>query len=323
MVETTRLIAEFAAGLDDHAPALPARAAAKRHLIDAIACALGALDCAPARIARAAAARVGGSGGLSALGLPTKTATEHTAFANTVMIRYLDFNDTGHGGHPSDVIGAILAMAESRRSNGRQVIRAMHAAYETYAALRRGGLYGDLLRQRHVDQLQATVSAAVGAGVTLGLDEWRLGHAVSLAQTPSIPLRVPRTGTLSDWKGCATAHGAMTAVFAARLAEQGLTGPAQPFEGISGLCHLLGIGPLDLSTIGQPREGRGAIEATCLKFFPVEYNAHGPVHAALSLRDRFSVDEVERITVALHWSGWHEIGRGAGDAAAKWSPVNR
>jgi 2-methylcitrate dehydratase len=38
------------------------------------------------------------------------------AFANTAAIRYLDFNDTYPGGHPSDCLGALLALAESARS---------------------------------------------------------------------------------------------------------------------------------------------------------------------------------------------------------------
>ena len=323
MDRPTRCIAEYAAGLDYGSLAPSARHAASRHFVDALACALGTMGSRPARIARAIAATANGSYGASVLGLSKKTVPEYAAFANAAMVRFLDFNDAGHGGHPSDMIPAILALAEPRRSSGREVIRAMHAAYETYAVLRRGGLYGDLLRRRHVDQLQAVVGCAVGAGVILGLDAPRIAHAISLALTPSVPLRVTRTGTLSDWKGCATAHSAMTGVFAARLAERGLTGPAQPFEGIAGLCEMLATGPLDLATIGQPRDGRSAIEATCLKVYPVEYSAQGPVQAVLSLRQQFDVADVEAMVVSLHWSGWHEIGGGAGDGAAKWNPTTR
>jgi 2-methylcitrate dehydratase len=319
----TRAIAEFAASLRYESLAPSSVRAATRHLIDSVACALGALDSRPATISRAIAGTASSDFGASVFGLSHATTSEYAAFANTAMVRFLDYNDTGIGGHPSDMIAAILALAEPRRASGRDVITAMHAAYETYAAMRRGGLHGSLLKDRHVDQVSAIFGSAAGAGVTLGLDVPRMANAIALAMTPSIPLRVTRTGAISDWKGCATAHCAMTAVFAARLAEQGLTGPPQPFDGAAGFCQMLGIGHLDLDGIGQPRNGLSAIESTALKYYPVNYNAQGPVHAVLALRDGLRLDDVERVTVSLHWGGWHEIGGGAGDHDEKWNPSTR
>ncbi|NWG73398.1 MAG: MmgE/PrpD family protein [Rubrivivax sp.] len=150
-----------------------------------------------------------------------------------------------------------------------------------------------------------------------------MAHAISLAITPSVPPRVTRTGVISDWKGCATAHCAMTAVFAARLAQQGLTGPSQPIDGAGGLRDLLGLAPLDLTPIGQPLSGPSAVETTGLKAHPAEYSAEGPIESVLLLRDGLSPDQIERIDVFLHWSGWHEIGGGAGDGPEKSAPATR
>lgn len=319
----TRHLSEFVTGLDALALAPAAVRAATRHLIDAVGCALGAIDAHPAVVARDIAATAPCAGGASVFGLPATTAPEYAAFANTAMVRYLDYNDTGHGAHPSDTIPAVLALAEGVRASGRTVVAGMHAAYETYAAVRRGGLYGDVLRRKHVDQIVASLGGAVGASVVLGLDARRAANAISLALTPSVPLRVTRTGTVADWKGCATAHCAMTSVFAARLAARGLTGPARPFEGIGGLCDLLGIGAIDLTSIGQARDRRGAIETTGLKLYPAEYSAQGPIASVLALREGLDLDEVEQVTVLLHWSGWHEIGGGAGDLREKSDPSTR
>jgi 2-methylcitrate dehydratase len=239
------------------------------------------------------------------------------------VVRFLDFNDTGNGGHPSDMIAAVLALAEPLRASGKEVIKAIHAAYETYAAVRRGGLHGNILRGKHVDQIYAILGSVVGAGVVLGLDVPRMANAIALAITPNVPLRVTRTGVISDWKGCATAHCSMAAVFAARLAEQGLTGPSRPFEGLAGFCDMLDLGPLDLEGIGRPRDGLSAIESTGLKCYPADYNAQGPLASILALRAQFSLDEIEQVTVSLHWGGWHAIGGGAGDRSEKWDPVTR
>lgn len=323
MDTTSRAIAEYAVSMQQ-AP-LPAGSAdaVTRHLIDSIACAFGALEARPAQVARAIAGTATSSAGASVFGLAQPTTPEYAAFANTVMIRYLDYNDTGNGGHPSDMMSAVLALGEARGAGGSQVIRAVHAAYETYAAVRRGGLYGNLLRDKHVDQIYAILGAVAGAGVMLELSLEQMGHAIALALTPSIPMRVTRTGLISDWKGCATAHGTMNAVFAARLAGQGLTGPDRPFEGLAGFYEMFGLAPLDLTTLGQPRNGRSALQSTGLKYYPADYNGQGPIALTLALRDEARLDEIDQIVVSVHWGGWHAIGGGAGDHDEKWDPQTR
>lgn len=323
MDTTSRALAEYAVSMQQAPVPASSAEAVTRHLIDSVACAFGALGSRPAQVARAIAGTATSTAGASVFGLAQPTTPEYATFANTVMIRYLDYNDTGNGGHPSDMISAVVALAEARGAGGAQVIRAVHAAYETYAAVRRGGLYGNLLRDKHVDQVYAILGAVAGAGVMLELDLEQMGHAIALALTPSIPMRVTRTGLISDWKGCATAHGTMNAVFAARLAGQGLTGPDRPFEGLAGFYEMFKLAPLDLSTLGQPRNGRSALQSTGLKYYPADYNGQGPIALTLALRDQARLDEIDQIIVSVHWGGWHAIGGGAGDHDEKWDPQTR
>jgi 2-methylcitrate dehydratase len=316
----TRALASLAVSLKFEDLTRAAVEATKRHLIDTIGCALGAIDAKPATIARRLCPAVTGDTAASVFGLAYRTTPEHAAFANTCMVRYLDFNDTGIGGHPSDMIAAVFALAEPRRASGRTAIAAINAAYEAFAGLRYGGFSP---RRCNIDQIQCAIGAAVGAASMHGLNEEQAANAVSLALTPSVPLRVTRSGALSQWKGCATAHGAMTAVLAARWAGEGLTGPPRPFEGAGGLCELLHIDPPDLDRIGAPVEGLSAIEATGLKAFPAEYSAQGPIALAMKLREKCRLDDIEQIEVALHWSGYDEIGGGQGDHDEKWNPTTR
>ena len=319
----TRQLADYAVGLKyEGIPRAAIRAIVQR-LLDSVGCAFGAMDLNPARIARTISETVGDDSGASVIGSRNKTAPEYAAFSNTVMVRYLDFNDTGIGGHPSDMIPAILALAETQGASGRAVIKAIFAAYEVVAGLRRAGLYGDRLRSRHIDQVQSVLGSAAGAGSILNLTETEMANAISLAITPNVPLRVVRTGELSDWKGCATAHSSMMAVFAARLAGAGLTGPGRPFDGPAGLRDLIGIPPLDLSRLGQPLDGLAAVQATCLKPYPSEYSSQGPIESILALRAQIPLEDLERITIFLHRSGWQEIGGGQGDQAEKWDPKTR
>lgn len=322
----TQQIAKYAIDLNYSSISPSAVASIVRHLLDAIGCAFGAQSSRPAAIARkiAATAATSDNAGASVFGLNAKTMPEFAAFANTVMIRYLDYNDTGIGGHPSDMIPSILVLAEPVHASGQKVIKAILAAYETVAGLRRGGLYGTKLRKKHIDQVQSVVGSVVGAGIMLDLEFEQMANAISLAITPNIPMRVVRTGELSDWKGCATAHCSMMAVFAARLAKEGLTGPNKPFEGAAGLYDLIDIGePLDLTDLGLMRNGLSAVESTCLKWYPSEYSSQGPIGTILQLRPEINIEEIESITVALHWAGWHEIGGGQGDKDEKWNPTTR
>ena len=51
-------------------------------------------------------------------------------FANSVMIRYLDYNDIAVGGHPRDSIPGTLSVADYLNSDGKSVITSMAVAYE-------------------------------------------------------------------------------------------------------------------------------------------------------------------------------------------------
>lgn len=319
----TRQMATYAVGLDFSSIPRSAVESTIRHLLDSIGCAFGTQSSRPAAVARRMAVAASSNAGASVFGLNTKTTPEFAAFANTVMIRYLDYNDTGIGGHPSDMIPSILALAEPLHASGQKVIKAIFAAYEVVACLRRAGLYGNRLRKRHVDQVQSVLGSVVGAGVMLDLEFEEMANAISLAITPNIPMRVVRTGELSDWKGCATAHCSMMAVFAARLAKEGLIGPNRPFEGVAGLCDLIDVGPLDLTDLGLMRNGLSAVESTCFKWYPSEYSSQGPIGIMLQLRQEIDFEEIESITIALHWAGWHEIGGGQGDKDEKWNPKTR
>ena len=87
----------------------------KRRMIDTLGCAMGCYDMEPPRMARAHALEAVSTPGSTVLGTRHKTTPELAAFANGVMVRYLDFNDTsmsGNAGHPSDNIPAVLAAAE-------------------------------------------------------------------------------------------------------------------------------------------------------------------------------------------------------------------
>lgn len=292
--------------------------AAKRTMVDTIGCAVGGIDAPPARIAREMAGDVTAKLAATVMGSRARSTAELGAFANAVMVRYLDYNDmyfspVGGGGHPSDIISTAIAVGEALGSSGRDVLLSVVVGYEVL-----GALAGTVrLRERGWDQgLNAVVATAVMAGKLLGLTKEQLGHAISLAIIPHIPARQTRVGELSMWKGCATAGAARNGIFAALLASKGMTGPPEPFEGFDGIKQLV-TGPFELALPTAP--GPFVIERTHTKSRPAEYNAQGPLDLILRLRPKIDLAHVQRIHVDTYWLAYSEIGM----EKQKWDPQTR
>lgn len=295
----------------------------KNHLVDTFGCAIGAINSKPAKVARQMASSARLEEGCTVFGSKFGSTPEYAAFANTAMVRYLDYNDTGNGGHPSDTISAILALAEENKVSNELVAKAINASYETYSGIRKSGLYGNLLRKKHIDQIYAVIAGVVGCSVVLDLNLNQAANAISLALTPNIPMRAARTGKISYWKSTATSHSALMSVFSARLSKFGMTGPEKPFEGSGGFYQMFDISPLNMEHFGSLIDGLTALESTGFKKYPANYNAQGPAEAASSISNKIKVSEIKKVEVYLHWGGYHSQGGGAGDKFEKWNPQTR
>jgi 2-methylcitrate dehydratase len=321
--ENSRAIADFAAGhaFADISPA--AVAATLRHHLDGLGCAAGGFASEPVAIARAMAGLATMPGGCTVFGLERPSTPEYAAFANGCAVRHLDYNDTylagkGGGGHPNDMAPALFAAVEMAGGSGRDLINAIYIGYEIFGAI----CNAIRLRGKGIDQ-GASIGIATAAATAriFGLDAKGIATAVALAIVPATPVRVTRAGELSHWKGCATAHAAMTGIFAARLAKAGMSGPEDPFTGVDGFCNL--SGPFTLKDIGRHAGGPSAIEETAFKFFPSEFNSQGPITLLLEMRKDFDPADIVALRIASYHLTWHEIGGGQGDRAEKWDPRTR
>jgi 2-methylcitrate dehydratase len=313
----TATLAEYATSLRYEDLTGDAVHALEKVLVDTIACAIGAYDSEPARIARRIAsrsssvppARVWGSGALSSV--------EAAAFANGVMIRYLDFNDTymsKEASHPSDMIGAILAVAEAQHASGKQALAAMTTAFEIEMGLADAC---NLFNKGFDHGLYIGLGTAAGVGQLLGLSREQMGHAFALACTPNVPTRQTRSGELTMWKGCAASASARSAIFAAELAREGMTGPSEAFEGRHGIFEQV-TGPFELAPFGG--NGRPfAAERTGIKYIPTEYNSQLPLYLALKLREKVAAENVESIHIEVYHFTYTEIG----SEPEKWRPTTR
>jgi 2-methylcitrate dehydratase len=312
MDRITTQIADFAAALAYRDLPQDVVHAAKQRLIDAIGCAIGGRRCDAAamgrRLARGAvpAAYPG-----RVLCHGEQATAEAAAFINSTMIRYLDFNDTVQGGHPSDALGGIFALAEAASADGARLLAAMVVAYEVATRL----IAATRLRERGWDQgFVIGIAAAAGVGNLLRLSASQIAQAVAIVTAANVPLRNTRAGNLSLWKGAATAFACRNGVFSALLAAEGMTGPETVFSGRHGVFEQI-TGEIEL----RPFDADYLTPAVGLKYWPVENSAQAGVWAALKLREMLSPGDIAEIDIGTNWAAWHEIG----SEPAKWDPQTR
>jgi 2-methylcitrate dehydratase len=276
-------------------------------MLDSIAALITGLDSEPARICLRMARSTRSDLASTVLCYGVTTTPELAAYANTSMVRHTDFND-----HASDMMPGVLAIGEALHASGRDVMIAIILAYQVNQAL--SAAAGDYQRRGWDQGLGVGAGTALACGKLLGLNEDQLANALSLAIVPSIPMRVTRTGALSMSKGCATAAAVRNAVFSTLIAREGMTGPAQPFEGRDGLWQLV-TGPFKELRLPS-REPETTLADS--KRFPTEGYTQQLMPVIPEVRAWTSVDDIASIEVEMSHLGFLEIAE-----PVKWDPRNR
>ena len=292
---------------------------AKRVWVDTIGCAIGGFGGEPARMARALAAEVQSSRPGTVLGTGGQTSPDMAAFCNGVAMRYQDFNDTYTGkelGHPSDHLAAVLAAGEAAAADGRTLITATVLAYEVFCRL----CDAMQVRGRGFDYVVlGAPSATLAAAKALGLPRQEMAHAMSIATASSLALFQTRVEEVSMWKACAFPSVSRNAVFAALLAERGLSGPGNVFQGRAGLFKVLDSAPIAPPQFPGPGE-RCKIQETSMKRFPVGHLAQTIVEAALEVRSQAPrAEEIASVEIETFRTAKEIM---AGDPE-KWRPASR
>ncbi|QIW24728.1 MmgE/PrpD family protein [Sulfolobus sp. S-194] len=307
-MELSDKIAEYVVSADDFSDEMLHEA--KRRLLDSIAVALASINSPPAKILRETSNLFAGNSPLLSGGEAT---VDFASFYNTLLIRYLDFNDTYLSKeplHPSDMIGGLLSVASVFDISGEELLKSIIVGYEIGVRL----CDSTSLRKKgydHVNFLQIASTSALSR--LLNLDKEKTKNAISLTIVPHIALRESRSGKLSMWKAGATAEAVRNSVFATLLAKNGFTAPDKPFSGVFGFFNIIAR-DFDLSTFENIKSG--SILKTFIKKYPVEYHAEATVEAALKLKYE---GEIKKVIVETYEAGKTILA----DSEDKWNPKNK
>jgi 2-methylcitrate dehydratase len=288
---------------------------ARRAILDTVGCAFGGYTAQPSRIAIKLAGEVGSKQGATVLFSGTRTSPDLAVFANGVMIRYLDFNDAfvslTHGaGHPSDTIAALLTAAELTGRSGRDLVVATVLAYEVFCKI--ADVFDYL--GNGIDHSTITgIAAVAGAGRLMGLTAEEMVHAIGITVGGNTATRQGRSDALSNWKAYAAADACRKAIFSVQLAQNGMTGPNNVFEGSYGFFKVMGRKPVAPPQLGEPF----GIRRTFTKRFPLGQFSQTVAQAAMEARPFFtSPDDIEGVNIHVSRSAIKIMA----DGPDKWRP---
>jgi len=219
------------------------------------------------------------------------------AFDIGTLVRWLDFNDTwlaAEWGHPSDNLGAILAVADWKSHvkaedvSVRDVLTAMIKAHEVQGILALDNSF-NRVGLDHV--LLVRIASTAVASWMLGNTQQQTENAISNAWIDGGALRTyrhsPNTGSRKSW---AAGDATSRAVRLALIAGTGEMG--SPDWGFSDV--LMGGKPL---TLARPL-GSYVMENVLFKIsFPAEFHAQTAVECAMQLHASVAdrLDEIEKV----------------------------
>jgi 2-methylcitrate dehydratase PrpD len=309
-IDVTRRLAAFCAQLTfDQLPDV-VRDRAAMFLLDAVGVMLGAVPFNrhnhQSALERFLAANAP-PGPASVLGLGLRTTPMLAAFANGTHSEVLDFQDTDmsariHNG--VTVIPAALAIAQSTRVTGRQLVAAIVAGYEVGSRLSHVVQPTHWYRGFQATGTFGTSAAAATAAKLLGLDEDGIAQALGASG-----LIMPVTNSDNVFRGhdIKPVHGgqpAMCGVEAALLAQAGFH--AALLEGEpprnQGVLNMLGSDQPDFgAAVGELGNEWRAL-GTAFKAFPVGLVSIGPIELCLAMRARHGLraEDVAAIDVATY-----------------------
>ncbi|MFB6070192.1 MAG: MmgE/PrpD family protein [Halanaeroarchaeum sp.] len=292
---------------------LPAdvREETKKRLFDSVGIAIGALGEEPVERVHDVVSTVGAGGPASLWGYDETASLPQAAMLNTTLTRYLDYMDSflapDETPHPSDNVGTLVAAAEREDATGAELLAAIAATYEIQGEL----AWNAPVRDRGWDHVTHTVlTQAAGAATLLGLDREATRSAIGIAGTAHNALRVTRTEGISEWKGIASANAARNATYAALLAEQGIVGPVNLFEGGKGWKQVVsGEFSVDLDPACR------RVTDTMAKRYVAETYAQSAVEGIIEIAETHDVDPdaVESIHLSTFEGAKLIIGGGEGD----------
>ena len=276
---------------------------ARRHVLDTVGVMIAGATGEVAGRAEAVLAAVRPAGHVPVPGRARRADLIDAAFLGGTAAHGIELDDgfTQGSVHPGCVVvPAALALACARRSNGRALMEAIVAGYETVIAIGRA-CHPDL-RQRgfHPTAAVGVFGAAAAAGKLATLSPERLAHAFGLAASSAGGLFAFVNGG-GDIKRLHAGHAAREGLQAALLAEQGIEGPPGVIEARDGFMQAFARAEKSRA-VSLPPAAPFGITHCYIKPYPCCRHIQPAVEALIGILEEENIggEEVERVEVATY-----------------------
>jgi 2-methylcitrate dehydratase PrpD len=243
----TAQIVQFATGLTYDAIPDEARHYARRHLLDTVGVMIAGAGGSIATQAETVIKSVRADGKIPVAGRTRRADLLDAAFLGGTAAHGIELDDGyRHGSAHCGcvVIPAALSVSYDRRANGRALLAAVVAGYETNICLARA--MAPELRQRgfHPTSAVGPFGAAMATAKLRGLNETQFANAMGIAASSAAGLFAFVNGG-GDIKRLHAGHASREGIQAALLADQGVEGPPGVIEARDGFMQAFAFGRID------------------------------------------------------------------------------
>ena len=263
---------------------------ARRLVLDGIAVALAGTEEEAIRILAAHHKEQSGAAQATAIGNGFRLNTVSAAALNGAAMHVLDFEPMwSPANHAlSTTLAGVLALAEAREANGREVLTALVKGLEMAGWVRQAsGQFEASALRFHPPGAAGPLGAAVAAGHLLKLDPGQLANAIGIAASRAGGL-MANAGTMTKSTHCG--HAAALGLESALLAARGFTANVSVFEAAQGYVPALyddGFNVEEMLGFGRP-PFRLVAPGYAIKMFPSQFGTHFGITAALELHPKIA-----------------------------------
>ncbi len=226
---------------------------AKRSVLDTLACAVGAYEAPGRPICEDAVREIGGAEEATMFGSGQRTSALNATLVNSFLVRFLDYNDVGGGGHNSDSIPAILAISEREQARGQDFLSSTVIAYEIGARFSKAADSEHLASNGWCGDIRGGLSMPPALGKIMGLNEGEIANAIGICASHSLPMNVldadAEENTMS--KNLRFGFVSYNAILSCILARKGFTGPVRVVEGDGGWREAIFRREMDLGPLAD------------------------------------------------------------------------
>jgi 2-methylcitrate dehydratase PrpD len=300
----TNAIVAFVSGLSYAALDAEVTHYAKRHLLDTVGVMIAGAGGNVATSAEAVVASVRGAGAVPVPGRARRADLLDAAFLGGTAAHGIELDDGyRHGSAHCGcvVVPAALAVAYEGGADGKALLTAIVAGYETAICLARA-CHPDLRRRGfHPTGAVGPFGAAVAAGKLRGLSADQLADALGIAASSAAGLFAFINGG-ADIKRLHAGHAAREGLQAALLAQQGIEGPPGVIEARDGFMQAFALSAAPARAIELPPAVPFGITDCYIKPYACCRHIQPAVEALIDLlaAENIATDEVKRVDVATY-----------------------